>query len=96
MTDEQETNHAFARSRSNAMLERTFEQWWESNGQFCRAGGGQYEKTFAYEAWVASATEARETAMDAILDGCPNDFSDTEIILRRAWDRVRLMFSNVI
>lgn len=60
MTTEQETNHAFARSRSNAGLERDFEAWWESDGQFLRSGGGQYEKTFAYHAWIDSAKSERE------------------------------------
>lgn len=36
----------------------------------------------------------REAAMAAILDGCPNDGSDAEIILRRAWERVLTMRSN--
>jgi hypothetical protein len=31
-----------------------FEAWWESEGQFCRAGGGEYEKTFAFRAWEAA------------------------------------------
>lgn len=37
----------------------------------------------------------RKNALLAILDGCPDDGSDAEIILRRAWDRVRRMRSNV-
>lgn len=32
-----------------------FEKWWESEGQYHRAGGGDYEKTFAYHAWITSA-----------------------------------------
>lgn len=28
-----------------------FNAWWEQHGQFCRAGGGDYERTFAFEAW---------------------------------------------
>ena len=28
-----------------------FAAWWEEHGQFCRAGGGTYERTFAFEAW---------------------------------------------
>ncbi|GGJ06170.1 hypothetical protein [Halopseudomonas pertucinogena] len=28
-----------------------FRAWWEQHGQFCRAGGGDYERTFAFEAW---------------------------------------------
>lgn len=31
-----------------------FEQWWESEGQYCMSGGGSYEKPFAYNAWMAS------------------------------------------
>jgi hypothetical protein len=31
-----------------------FEKWWEDHGQFCRAGGGEYEKTFAFRAWEAA------------------------------------------
>ena len=38
------------------VLERDFEAWWEGEGQFCRAGGGQYEKTFAYHAWMHLGT----------------------------------------
>lgn len=25
--------------------------WWEDHGQFCRSGGGDYERTFAFQAW---------------------------------------------
>lgn len=35
-----------------------FEAWWESEGQFVRAGGGNYEKTFAYQAWQAARAQA--------------------------------------
>jgi hypothetical protein len=34
--------------------EQPFEEWWEREGQFGRAGGGQYEKTFAWNAWCAA------------------------------------------
>ena len=50
------------------------------------------ERIFA--AMRAAAEMEREAAMAAIIDGCPNDGSDAEIILRRAWDRVRTMRSN--
>lgn len=33
----------------------SFYQWWEAHGQFLRAGGGQYEKTFAFHAFEAAA-----------------------------------------
>lgn len=35
----------------------TFEAWWESDGQYCRAGGGDYEKTFAYRAYENAIAE---------------------------------------
>lgn len=28
-----------------------FATWWDEHGQFCRAGGGTYERSFAFEAW---------------------------------------------
>ena len=33
---------------------KKFEKWWNNHGQYMRSGGGNYEKTFAYEAWVAA------------------------------------------
>ncbi|WP_178113423.1 hypothetical protein [Pseudomonas xionganensis] len=33
------------------VFEAEFLAWWESDGQFCRAGGGNYERTFAFQAW---------------------------------------------
>ena len=36
----------------------------------------------------------RKSALLSILDECPDDGGDAEIILRRAWDRVRRMRSN--
>ena len=36
-----------------------FEKWWQEHGQFCRAGGGEYEKTFAFRAWEAAVSEER-------------------------------------
>jgi len=38
----------------------SFEVWWQSDGKFCRSGGGDYEKTFAYSAWQASRKQALE------------------------------------
>lgn len=35
-------------------VKKRFNKWWEKHGQFMRAGGGQYEITFAYEAWIAA------------------------------------------
>lgn len=39
--------------RLDSSWQASFEAWWEEHGQFCRAGGGSYEKTFAYRAWEA-------------------------------------------
>ena len=40
-----------------------FDQWWEYEGQYQRAGGGQYERTFAWWAWLN-----REQKQQAIID----------------------------
>ena len=73
-----------------------FEDWWQRKGEFLRAGGGQYEKTFAYHAWEQATTladarcarmrEALETAvlaMRAPLDGWKGE------VERRALDAAR-------
>ena len=44
------------------MSREAFEAWWEKEGQFCRAGGGDYEKTFAFHAYEAALEEAAEIA----------------------------------
>lgn len=36
---------------SDEVFAAEFEIWWESDGQYVRAGGGDYEKSFAFEAW---------------------------------------------
>ncbi|WP_447845745.1 hypothetical protein [Pseudomonas aeruginosa] len=33
------------------VFEAEFVAWWEDEGQFCRSGGGDYERTFAFQAW---------------------------------------------
>ncbi len=35
-----------------------FDTWWQAEGQFCRAGGGDYEKTFAFRAYDAETERA--------------------------------------
>ncbi len=32
-------------------FEAEFMTWWEEHGQYCRSGGGDYERTFAFQAW---------------------------------------------
>ena len=39
-----------------------FEAWWDEHGQYVRSGGGQYEVSFAYAAWVAATAAERERA----------------------------------
>lgn len=34
-----------------------FEQWWEDEGQYHRAGGNEYCKTFAWESWIAAKSQ---------------------------------------
>ena len=40
--------------------EAPFEAWWGKYGQFCRAGGGGYEKTFAWLAWCEAAKQTQQ------------------------------------
>lgn len=35
----------------DAVFEAEFMTWWEEHGQYCRSGGGDYERTFAFQAW---------------------------------------------
>ncbi len=39
-------------------LNAAFEKWWQEEGQYCRAGGSDYEKTFAYHAYQAALDSA--------------------------------------
>ena len=39
-----------------------FEHWWENEGQYHRAGGNEYCKTFAWESWIFAKAQA-------VLDG---------------------------
>ena len=53
-----------------------FEAWWADVGQYCRAGGGEYEKTFAYRAWEArnaevAALRARVAELEAAAGAAP-------------------------
>lgn len=45
-----------------------FEVWWDKEGQYGRSGGGDYEKTFAFNAWVEVTSRVRRQAQaDAML-----------------------------
>lgn len=62
-----------------------FEIWWENHGQYNRAGGGDYEKTFAWESWIVAKAQAvpegfvlapkqpTEKMIDAGHDFCKNN-----------------------
>jgi hypothetical protein len=43
-----------------------FETWWTDHGQYCRAGGGDYEKTFAYRSWQAARATLPPASGDAV------------------------------
>ena len=47
-----------------------FEDWWSREGQFCRSGGGDYEKSFAFAAWNAA-----KPAVDNIGDQIPGSIA---------------------
>ena len=46
--------------------EIAFEAWWQASGQFHRSGGGDYEKTFAWHAWLASLACTEQPAQQEI------------------------------
>ena len=48
-----------------------FDQWWESEGQYHRAGGGNYERTFAWWAWL-SREQSRQSEFEAITEALLN------------------------
>ena len=39
-------------------IDLEFEAWGESEGEYLRAGGGDYEKTFAYHAWIKARQQS--------------------------------------
>jgi hypothetical protein len=49
---ENEAVESFDMELFKGQMAEEFEEWWEQHGWAVRAGGGQYEKTFAYEAWM--------------------------------------------
>jgi hypothetical protein len=52
-----------------------FTKWWSEHGQFVRAGGGQYEISFAFAAWNASRLETLEDAAK-VCDECASSATD--------------------
>lgn len=62
------------------MTDEKFESWWDSEGQFGRAGGSDYEKTFAYNAWEARGRSEEEKTFDPTDPLQPTKFiyKDTE------------------
>lgn len=40
-----------------------FQKWWDDHGQYVRAGGGQYEVSFAHEAW-----QHQQSRIDALTE----------------------------
>jgi hypothetical protein len=41
-------------------LETEFPTWWEDHGQFVRAGGGDYERSFAYRAYEGALAKVAD------------------------------------
>lgn len=48
-----------------------FDQWWESEGQYHRAGGDDYCRTFAWWAWL-SREQSRQSEFDAMTEALLN------------------------
>ena len=64
-----------------AILANEFDQWWENEGQYQRAGGGQYERTFAWWAWLN-----REQKQQAKIEKLENELSTTKQVLGNVID----------
>ena len=72
-------------------MREAFEAWWETHGQFCRAGGGDYEKTFAYRAYQAASavgpverkplTEQQITSIAYDCDALPECVTDKTLVV---------------
>lgn len=43
-----------------------FEAWWSQEGQYVRAGGGDYEKCFAYAAWNFAIAHDRQQSCEPV------------------------------
>ncbi|MCU4615605.1 hypothetical protein [Acinetobacter lwoffii] len=56
-----------------AIWANEFDQWWENEGQYQRAGGGQYERSFAWWAWLN-----REQNQQAIIDNLKAQLNNME------------------
>ena len=56
-----------------AIWANEFDQWWEDEGQYQRAGGGQYERSFAWWAWLN-----REQKQQAIIDDLKTQLNNME------------------
>ncbi len=56
-----------------AIWANEFDQWWENEGQYQRADGGQYERSFAWWAWLN-----REQKQQAIIDNLKAQLNNME------------------
>src|SRR5581483_6907489 len=56
-----------------------FDEWWEEHGQYLRAGGGEYQKTFAYHAaqhyTLCARSEAGWRASVGSVSAIPDGFA---------------------
>lgn len=65
------------------VFQQEFQTWWEDHGQFCRSGGGDYERTFAFQAWrhlYPMLLQARATR--------PAQTEQQPVIVREGWKLV--------
>ena len=64
-----------------AIWANEFDQWWENEGQYQRAGGGQYERSFAWWAWLS-----REQKQQAKIEKLEIELSTTKQVLGNVID----------
>lgn len=50
------------------LYDEVFTPVWESEGQYCRAGGGQYEKSFAW--WAFKHQQSKIGELQKRVDAC--------------------------
>lgn len=69
-----------------------FDKWWSEEGEFIRAGGGQYEISFAFGAWNAARERAIEECAK-VVDKFANSATDnsTQFILDICSDDIRAL-----
>lgn len=68
-----------------------FEAWWQAEGQYGRSGGGDYEKTFAFNAWQASRKAALSESI-AELEGMKCNSATASSAVKLCIEEIKELF----